>query len=100
MHPTAEARDCQLSFGTFSAELAAGINLFDVLAHTWDFATAAGVPLRCGDDLWRAGLRAARTVIGPSRDLRHYAAELPVSAAAPAQQQFLAYLGRPPATGR
>lgn len=89
------AQDCHLPFGTFPADLAAGINLFDVLAHTWDVATATGVPLRCGDDLWTAGLHAARTVIGPSRDLRHYAAEIPVSAAASPQQQFLAYLGRP-----
>jgi uncharacterized protein (TIGR03086 family) len=89
------ARNCHLPFGTFPADLAAGINLFDVLAHTWDIATATGVPLRSGDDLWTAGLHAARTVIGPSRDLRHYAAEIPVSAAASPQQRFLAYLGRP-----
>ena len=62
-------------------------------------ATATGVTLQCGDDLWGAGLHAARTVIGPSRDLRHYAAEIEVRAAASPQQQFLAYLGRP-ATGR
>jgi uncharacterized protein (TIGR03086 family) len=88
------ARDCHLPFGVFPADLAAGINLFDVLAHTWDIATATGVTWQCGDDLWSAGLRAARTVIGSSRDLRHYAAEIPVNAAASARQQFLAYLGR------
>jgi uncharacterized protein (TIGR03086 family) len=88
------ARDCHLPFGTFPADLAVGINLFDVLAHTWDIATATGVTMQCRDDLWSAGLHAARMVIGPSRDVRHYAAEIPVSAAASPRQHFLAYLGR------
>ena len=50
------ARPCHLPFGTFPAGLAAGINLFDVLAHTWDIAAATGVALECADDLWQAGL--------------------------------------------
>ena len=53
-------RPCHLPFGTFPASLAAGINLFDVLAHTWDIAAATGVTLECPDDLWQAGLEAAR----------------------------------------
>jgi hypothetical protein len=40
------ARPCHLPFGTFPAGLAAGINLFDVLAHTWDIAAATGVSSR------------------------------------------------------
>jgi uncharacterized protein (TIGR03086 family) len=87
-------RHCHLSFGTFPADVAAGINLFDALAHTWDIATATGVSLHCDDDLWSAGLEAARIVIGPSRDMRHYAAEILVSAHAPPRQRFLAFLGR------
>lgn len=35
-------RRCHLPFGTFSAEATIGLNLFDVLAHTWDVTTAAG----------------------------------------------------------
>ena len=61
------ARPCHLPFGTFPASLAAGINLFDVLAHTWDIAAATGVALECADDLWQAGLEAAQAVIGPGR---------------------------------
>ncbi|HMH35693.1 MAG TPA: maleylpyruvate isomerase family mycothiol-dependent enzyme, partial [Streptosporangiaceae bacterium] len=57
------ARPCHLPFGTFPASLAAGINLFDVLAHTWDIAAVTGVALECADDLWQAGLEAARAVI-------------------------------------
>jgi uncharacterized protein (TIGR03086 family) len=87
-------RRCCLSFGTFPASLAAGINLFDTLAHTWDIATAAGVILHCDDDLWTAGLDAARIVIGPSRDTRHYAPEIPLGANASPRQRFLAFLGR------
>lgn len=88
-------RRCYLPFGTFPASLAAGINLFDVLAHTWDIATAAGLPLRCAEGLWSAGLQAARLVIGPVRDPRQYAAEIPVGAAASPRQRFLAFVGRP-----
>ena len=78
-------RQCHLPFGTFPASLAAGNNLFDVLAHTWDIAAAAGVTPRCPDDLWSAGLQAARAVVGPDRDPHHYAAEIPVDAAGFAQ---------------
>jgi hypothetical protein len=39
-------RWCRMSFSTFPAGLAAGINLFDVLAHSWDIATATGVTLQ------------------------------------------------------
>jgi uncharacterized protein (TIGR03086 family) len=87
-------RLCSLPFGTFPAGLAAGINLFDVLAHTWDMAAAAGVGLHCGDELWAAGLDAACAVLGPGRDLQHYAAAIPASTAAPPRQRFLAFLGR------
>jgi uncharacterized protein (TIGR03086 family) len=87
-------RPCHLPFGTFPAGLAAGINLFDVLAHTWDIAAATGVTLECPDELWQAGLEAARAVIGPGRDPRQYAPEIPVAAAASPRQRFLAFTGR------
>ena len=88
------ARPCHLPFGTFPASAAAGINLFDVLAHTWDVAAAAGVTLECADELWSAGLEAARMVIGAGRDPRQYAAEIPASASATPRQRFLAFTGR------
>jgi len=50
--------------------------------------------LHCGDDLWTAGHQAARLAIGPSRDARHYAAEIPVGADASPRLRFLAFLGR------
>ena len=88
------AQLCHLPFGTFPASAAAGINLFDVLAHTWDIAAATCVTLNCPDELWSAGLEAARRVIGPGRDPRQYAPEVPVAAAATPRQRFLAFTGR------
>ncbi len=83
----------------FSAEVAAGINLFDVLAHTHDMAVPAGISVVCPDELWDAALDAARVVIGPDRDLRHYAPDhyapdVPAGTSASAKPRFLAYLGR------
>ena len=87
-------RSCHLPFGTFTAEQAAGINLFDLLAHGWDISQATGASLVCPDIAWETGLRVARRVIGDQRDLRHYAPELPAPPGAPAQIRFLRYLGR------
>jgi uncharacterized protein (TIGR03086 family) len=88
------SRVCHLGFGTFPADLAAGINLFDVLAHTWDVAVATGRRVDGADELWAAGLAAATAVIGPARDLAHYAPELRSGAHDPADLRFLRYLGR------
>jgi len=90
-------RVCHLPFGTFGAADAAGINAFDVLGHTWDLAEATGQRVTCPDELWAAGLDAARLVIGPNRDLTHYAAEVPATGDATPMARFLAYLGRNPA---
>lgn len=87
-------RSCHLPFGTFTAEQAAGINLFDLLAHGWDIDQAVGVIFVCPDTAWEVGLSAARRVIGEQRDPRHYAPGLPSPPDASAQIRFLRYLGR------
>jgi uncharacterized protein (TIGR03086 family) len=87
-------RTCQLSFGTFSADAVLGINLVDVLAHTWDVAVAAGVDLVCEDSLWTTSLDAAQLLIGPYRDLRQYAPAIAVGASASVRQHFLGFVGR------
>jgi uncharacterized protein (TIGR03086 family) len=89
-------RTCRLPFGTFTADEAAGINLFDVLAHTWDVAHVSTTQLDADDPVWDAGRRAASRVIGERRDPRHYAPELPAPPAASPMARFLAYLGRDP----
>src|ERR1700733_2199269 len=50
-------RSCHLPFGTFTAEQAAGINLFDLLAHGWDISQATGASLVCPDTAWETGLK-------------------------------------------
>ena len=89
-------RHCRLPFGTFTAQQAAGINLFDLLAHGWDLHQATGATFTCTDAAWTAGLDAARLAIGTQRDLRHYAPEIPAPSDAPPQTRLLNYLGRRP----
>jgi hypothetical protein len=74
-----------------------GWSVHDVLGHTWDVAEATGQRVECPDDLWAAGLDAARLVIGPDRDQAHYAPQLPTPGDATPIVRFLAYLGRGPA---
>ena len=84
-----------MSFGDFDAETAAGINLVDVLAHGWDISPLQDRRFDCANELWRVGLAAARALIGPHRDLRHYGPEVVAGPDATSQERFLAYLGRP-----
>jgi hypothetical protein len=46
------SRTCRLGFGVFSAEGAAGLNLFDALAHTWDIAATTSIDLDESSELW------------------------------------------------
>jgi uncharacterized protein (TIGR03086 family) len=87
-------RECHLPFGIFRAEMAAGINLVDVLAHGWDIGSFRGRAFRCDDAVWSIGLEVARKLIGQRRDPRHYGHEIGVAATAPAEMRFLGYLGR------
>jgi uncharacterized protein (TIGR03086 family) len=89
------SRTCHLSFGSFPAPLAAGINLFDALTHAWDVSVATGIELDCPDEVWDAALQVARVVVSP-RDLRHYAPEQMAAVDAPPAAQLLAFLGRTP----
>ena len=89
-------RTCRLPFGSFPVTDAAGINLFDVLAHAWDVADACAIALDVDDDVWDDAHTAARTFIGEQRDENHYGAAVVVPADAPPQDRFLAHLGRTP----
>lgn len=88
------ARRCHLPFGVVTAAAAVRINLFDVLAHTWDVATATRLDVTAPDELWRMALDAAREAVGPARDLRHYAPELRVAPGADPRERFVRFLGR------
>ena len=91
---TDRTRVCHLTFGSFEAEAAAGINLVDVLAHGHDVSPQNDRCFVCRDELWRIGLAEALAFIGPDRDPRHYEPELVPRPHANAQERFLAYLGR------
>lgn len=91
---TDRTRVCHLSFGDFDADAAAGVNLVDVLAHGWDMSPLQGRWFVCGNDVWRVGLAAARTLIGPDRDLGQYGPEVVAGPDANCRERFLAYLGR------
>lgn len=93
-------RSCHLPFGTFPADGIAGINLVDVLAHSWDIATSTGADLDCPDELWSTGLAVAWSLIGADRDLRHYAAAVAVGRDESPRARFLGFLGRSDADQR
>jgi uncharacterized protein (TIGR03086 family) len=88
------SRACRLPFGTFPAGRAAGINLVDVLAHSWDVGTFGEAGFDCPGEVWSTGLESARNLLARDRDPHHYAGELSVSPSAPPERRFLAYLGR------
>jgi uncharacterized protein (TIGR03086 family) len=93
-------RRCRLPFGTFTAEQAAGINLFDLLAHYSDITHAVGTAVTGTAELWQSALDAAGQVVGEEdRDLDHYAPAQPVAPDAPVSEQLRAYLGRAPDPG-
>ena len=88
-------RTCRLPFGTFTAEQAAGINLFDLLAHHGDIADAVGRPVTGTAAMWEAALAAAREVVGDEdRDPAQYAPPRRVPASAPPSEKLRAHLGR------
>jgi uncharacterized protein (TIGR03086 family) len=61
-------RLCYLPFGTFPADVAAGINLVDVLAHGWDVGPIGGSEFTCPEEVWALGLEMARRYRGPEPD--------------------------------
>jgi uncharacterized protein (TIGR03086 family) len=92
--PAADAtRLCTLPFGVFSAELAAGINLVDALAHTWDMAQALGRTVPCRDRVWTEASVAADAVV-PAGASPHYAAARSMPGGTPPPARFLARVGR------
>ncbi len=88
------SRCCRLPFGSFPADLAAGINLVDVLGHGWDVGYLGGSEFTCPEEVWTLGLEMARAYLGPARDPRHFGPELDAGASASSRKRFLAYLGR------
>jgi uncharacterized protein (TIGR03086 family) len=93
MHTDLE-RVCVLPFAQVDADVAAGINLYDVVAHTWDIAMPLGLDLPCDVALWAVALQAAETALNITRDPQHFGQPVAVDTDAPPQVRFLALLGR------
>ncbi len=87
-------RLCHLPFGTFPADVAAGINLVDVLAHSWDVGVVGASEFTCPDEVWALGLEMAHRYRGPVPDPRHFAPEVDVDPTASPRQRFLGSVGR------
>ncbi|MGA2521082.1 MAG: TIGR03086 family metal-binding protein [Acidimicrobiales bacterium] len=87
-------RMCRLRFGTFTSDQAAGINLFDVLAHTWDVASPLDIAVDCPDTLWDTALAAFDSVLRHGRDSSHYGPEIPSPPGASSMDRFLHATGR------
>ncbi len=87
-------RTCVLSFGSFEALFAAGINLVEVLAHSWDMSPVAHHWFECDDEVWATGLDIAHDLIGSTRDPQRYGPQIDVAPSASIEEHFLGYLGR------
>ncbi len=88
-------RVCRLPFTEVDCDVAAGINLFDVITHTWDVAAPLDLDMPCGEDLWAITLQAAEAALADQRDPRHFAPPVVVTGNT-AQERLLALLGRNP----
>lgn len=68
---------CHLPFGVFTAAEAADINMFDVLVHGWDIATAVDLEYRVPNALCAAAIDVAYRVVTPGAIARGHYAPLP-----------------------
>jgi uncharacterized protein (TIGR03086 family) len=64
--PQPSRRVCHLPFGDFSADEAADINLFDVVVHGWDLATAGELDYSVPASLSDRALAVAERLVTPA----------------------------------
>jgi uncharacterized protein (TIGR03086 family) len=82
--------------GALPGQVYAGINLLDTATHSWDLATACGLPSALPDDVARFTLDVARQTIAPEIRPGRFADEIPTTADAGPTEQLVAFLGRQP----
>jgi uncharacterized protein (TIGR03086 family) len=82
--------------GAMPGQVYAGINLLDTATHSWDLATACGLPSALGDDVAEFTLDVARQTIAPQIRPGRFADEVPAPAGADATARLVAFLGRNP----
>jgi uncharacterized protein (TIGR03086 family) len=72
------------------------IRLYDLLAHGWDISRAIGQPAQLPDDAAEQALAFARNQLRDDARPGRFAAAQALSAAAPALDRLVAFLGRRP----
>ena len=82
--------------GAMPGSVYAGINLLDTATHTWDLATACGLPAALPDDVATFTLEVARQTIAPPIRPGRFADEIASPAGASATDRLVAFLGRQP----
>ncbi|MFG2985465.1 TIGR03086 family metal-binding protein [Streptomyces sp. NPDC048258] len=70
------------------------IRLYDLLAHGWDIAQAAGIPARLPEDLAEQALAFVRVQLSTQSRAGRFAEPQPVEETAPAIDRLAAFLGR------
>lgn len=69
----------------------------DIWLHTWDLATALGVPPELGEQRCVEVLTAMEPLDATLRDSGHFGPKVDVPATAPAEDRLMGFLGRDPA---
>jgi uncharacterized protein (TIGR03086 family) len=98
--PGALARQYSGPLGSATGAERLQIRLYDLLAHGWDLAQATGQPADLPDDLAEQSLAFVRTQLTEQARPGRFAPAQDVSAAAPALDRLVAFLGRPISAGR
>ena len=93
--PGALGRTVELPFGVVPGEVLARFLTVDAMVHSWDIATATGLPYSPPEPLAAAVLATAHDLIAPEmRDGETFAAETPVPDGAPTIERLVAFTGR------
>lgn len=82
--------------GALPGTVYAGINLLDTATHSWDLATACGLPSALPDDVAALALEVSRQTIAPEIRPGRFGDEVSAASGAGATDQLVAFLGRTP----
>jgi uncharacterized protein (TIGR03086 family) len=82
--------------GAMPGRVYAGINLLDTATHSWDLATACGLPSALPDDIAEFALEVSRQTIAPEIRVGRFAPEVRAPSGCSATEALVAFLGRNP----
>ena len=92
-HPDVMARICELPVGSVPAQVAAHMNLVEVVVHGWDVSQATGEAAAIPPELAEPILTFSRQAVDPARG-RAFGPDLEVGDTVP--DRVVAFLGRKP----